>query len=108
MHLATEGTKSTKCLLKFTSVNSKIHFVLLCFFVTLFGKPSIGVQEFNSDAPVAVDVVDPRAIHFGVELTTKRRHELHLRTKWDINVDEERGAAAADLNGLRLRCERCA
>src|SRR6185369_11179386 len=74
-------------------------------FYFLLSKPSIGVEKFNSDAPVAIDVVNPRAIHFGIQLTTKRWHELYLRTKRDINVDEERCAAAADFNGLGLGCK---
>ena len=60
------------------------------------------VQQLNADATIAVDVVDPRAINFRIQLATEWRHQLYCGTDCDINVDEERGAAAADLGGLGL------
>src|SRR5215213_1466779 len=74
--------------------------ILLCLFVALLGKPTISVEQFDSDAPVAVNLVDPGAIHFGFQLTSKRRHQPYSRTDSDINVHEQRSAAAADFNGL--------
>lgn len=60
------------------------------------------VQQLNADAAIAVDVVDPRAVNFSVELAAKWWYQLYCGTDSDINVNEERGAAAADLGGLGL------
>ena len=45
---------------EFLRLKFKNHFLcFLCLFVALLGEPSIGIEEFDSDAPVAVDVVNP-------------------------------------------------
>ena len=46
----------------------------------------MGIEEFDSDTAIAVDVVNPGTVHFGVQLMTERRHQLNLRTNRDINV----------------------
>ena len=44
---------------------------------SLFSEPAVSVQELNTDAAVTVDVVDPGAVHFGGQLTTKWRRQLY-------------------------------
>ena len=47
-------------IMKFCAPNSKYIFVLFVPFCGyLFREPSVGVEEFDSDAPVAVNVVNP-------------------------------------------------
>jgi hypothetical protein len=40
--------------------------IFLCLFVALFSEPSIVVKQFNADAAIAVDIVNPGTIYFGV------------------------------------------
>ena len=68
----------------------------------------MSIEEFDSDTAIAVDVVNPGTVHFGVQLLTERRHQLYLRTNRDINVHEERRASVADFDGLGLCCKRFA
>ena len=83
------------------------HFLcFLCLFVALFCEPSIGIEEFDSDASVAVDVVNPRSVYFSRQLTTKWWNQLYSRADHDINIQEERGSAPADLGRFRFRLKR--
>src|SRR5215213_4246895 len=94
---ASEAALSASC----SRTIQRLAFIYSIYYF-LFCKPTIIVEEFDSDVPVAVDVVNPGAIHLGIQPTTKRRHQLYLRTDSDINVHQERCAAAADFNGLGL------
>src|ERR1041385_3981756 len=108
IHISHKRHKKHKTILRLAR---RVHSSLLCFLCLLwqlFSKPSIGVEEFYSDAPVAINVVNPGAVYFSIQLTTKRWHQLYLRTKGNINVDKKRGAAAADFNGLGLGCKSLA
>jgi hypothetical protein len=90
----------------------QIQVLLLCFlclfvasilsvpFVALLRKPSIRIEQLNADAAVAVDVVNPRSVYFSRQLTTKWWDQLYSRADRDINVEEERGSAPADLGRL--------
>src|SRR6185503_10705456 len=82
----------------------------LCLFVALFCEPSIRIEQLHADAAVAVNVVNPRPVHFSHQLTTKWRHQLYSRADRNINIEKERGSAPADLGRLGFglkRLSRC-
>jgi len=93
--------------------NSFVHFVPFCgfksfpcLFVALLCKPSIRIEELDADAAIAVDVVNPRSVYFSRQLTTKWWNQLYSRADHDINIQEERGSAPADLGRFRFRLKR--
>ena len=68
----------------------------------LLSEPSIVIEQLNADASASVDIVDPRAVDLGVQLTTKWWDQLYSRTNCNITIDEDRCAAATDFNRLGL------
>jgi hypothetical protein len=83
--------------------------MLLCFvclLVALFGKPSVSIEQLNTDAPVAIDVINPGTIYFSGELSAGLWDQLHSRAESYIYIKKERGSAAANLSRLRLSLKR--
>src|SRR5215207_2156071 len=74
-------------------------------FDKLFPEPTVGVEQLDADASLAVKIVDPRSVYFGAQFTTGRGHECDSRSHRHIYVDNDRRAAVTDLRrrGLRLK-----
>ena len=74
--------------------------------MALLREPSIRIEQLNADAAIAVDVVNPRSVYFGRQLTTKWWDQLYSRADRDINIEKERGSAPADLGRLGFGLKR--
>jgi hypothetical protein len=72
----------------------------------LFSKPSVHLEKLYSYSAVAIDIVDPGAIHLGVELTAERRDQLHNRPDSYIHINEESGPTPAYFCGFGCGLKR--
>ena len=74
----------------------------------LFCKPTIFVEQFNTNPAAAINLISPDAVHFGIEFASQMEALVYDRAQRHFGVEHDGGAASANLDCLRLNVERFA
>src|SRR2546427_8067854 len=71
----------------------------------LFCKPSICIEQLNTDSSLAVYPVGPGSVNFRVKCASEWRSHSHDGTDRYLGVDHDGRSATANLDGLRFNVE---